>query len=89
MGTVQYMSPERARGKTMDARTDIFSLGILLYEMLSGRAPFSGESSTDVLAAILDKEPLPLLRFADDVPSEYNASSRSVFEKIATSVIKR
>src|SRR6185436_11825198 len=70
MGTVQYMSPEQARGKTVDARTDIFSLGIVLYELIAGRPPFTGESSTDVLAAILDKEPLPLLRFADDLPQE-------------------
>jgi TolB-like protein len=70
MGTVAYMSPEQARGKEVDARSDIFSLGILLYEMIAGRAPFAGESSTDVLAAIIDKEPLPLARFADDLPTE-------------------
>jgi serine/threonine-protein kinase len=70
MGTVQYMSPEQARGKEVDARSDIFSLGVVLYEMIAGRAPFAGESSTDVLAAILDKEPLPLLRFVDDLPQE-------------------
>ncbi|HYV04259.1 MAG TPA: protein kinase [Blastocatellia bacterium] len=70
MGTVAYMSPEQARGKQVDARTDIFSLGILLYEMVTGRAPFAGESGTDVLAAILDKEPMPLARFADETPPE-------------------
>jgi len=70
MGTVAYMSPEQARGKRVDARTDIFSFGILLYEMVAGRPPFTGESSTDVLAAILDKEPLPLLRFVDGLPQE-------------------
>ncbi|HEY7913094.1 MAG TPA: protein kinase [Blastocatellia bacterium] len=70
MGTVAYMSPEQARGKQVDARTDIFSLGIVLYEMIAGRMPFAGESSTDVLAAILDKEPPPLTRFADEVPTE-------------------
>jgi serine/threonine-protein kinase len=70
MGTVQYMSPEQARGKAVDARTDIFSVGIVLYEMVAGRAPFAGESSTDVLAAILEREPLPLARFAPDAPAE-------------------
>jgi serine/threonine-protein kinase len=70
MGTVQYMSPEQARGKEVDARTDIFSLGIVLYELVAGRAPFAGESSTDVLAAILDREPPPLARFVDDLPQE-------------------
>jgi serine/threonine protein kinase/tetratricopeptide (TPR) repeat protein len=70
MGTVQYMSPEQARGKAVDARSDIFSFGIVVYEMIAGRAPFAGESSTDVLAAILDKEPLPLLRFVGDLPQE-------------------
>jgi serine/threonine-protein kinase len=70
MGTVQYMSPEQARGKVVDTRSDIFSLGVVLYEMIAGRAPFTGESSTDVLAAILDKEPPPLLRFVDELPTE-------------------
>jgi serine/threonine-protein kinase len=70
MGTVQYMSPEQARGKVVDARTDIFSLGIVLYELVAGRAPFAGESSTDVLAAILEREPPPLARYADGIPQE-------------------
>ena len=57
MGTVGYMSPEQARGKTLDARTDIWSLGVLLYEMLSGRPPFRGETTSDTLANILHREP--------------------------------
>ena len=67
-GTVQYMSPEQARGLTVDARTDIFSFGVVLYEMLAGSAPFKGETKTDILAAILDKEPLPLAHYSREVP---------------------
>jgi serine/threonine protein kinase len=57
MGTTAYMSPEQARSKSIDSRTDIFSFGIVLYEMLSGRPPFSGETATDVIAEIIQKDP--------------------------------
>ncbi|HKQ79526.1 MAG TPA: protein kinase [Blastocatellia bacterium] len=60
MGTVSYMSPEQARGQKVDHRTDIFSLGVMVYEMLAGRRPFEGETTSDVMAAILTKEPEPL-----------------------------
>jgi serine/threonine protein kinase/Tfp pilus assembly protein PilF len=70
MGTVSYMSPEQARGKVVDVRTDIWSLGCVLYEMLAGRVPFAGETPTDVIAAIIYKEPLPLSRYARDCPAE-------------------
>ena len=68
MGTVGYMSPEQARGLTVDARTDIWSLGVVLYEMLAGRAPFVEPTATDVLVSILHKEPPPLAQFAKDIP---------------------
>jgi eukaryotic-like serine/threonine-protein kinase len=60
MGTAHYMSPEQARGLKVDNRTDIFSLGVMLYEMLTGRRPFEGATASDVIAAILTKEPEPL-----------------------------
>jgi adenylate cyclase len=61
LGTVTYMSPEQARGYKVDGRTDIFSLGIVLYEMIAGRAPFTGATPSDVIVAILDREPQPLM----------------------------
>src|SRR5262245_49517281 len=70
MGTAQYMSPEQARGLEVDARTDIFSLGVMLYEMIAGRLPFEGETKTDVIVSILEKEPAPLTRHAPEVPAE-------------------
>ena len=60
MGTAQYMSPEQACGQKMDSRTDTFSLGVVLYEMVTGHAPFTGATITAVLAAVVKEEPLPL-----------------------------
>ncbi len=70
MGTPSYMSPEQARGLEVDARTDIFSLGVVLYEMLAGRAPFAGESVADVLVAILHDETPSLFVHRQDTPAE-------------------
>jgi serine/threonine protein kinase/Tol biopolymer transport system component len=68
VGTASYMSPEQARGEKVDARTDIFSLGAVLYEMISGRLAFEGRSSGDVIASILHKEPPPLARYSREAP---------------------
>ncbi|HEX8890261.1 MAG TPA: protein kinase [Pyrinomonadaceae bacterium] len=70
MGTVNYMSPEQARGLHVDERTDIWSLGVVLYEMLAGSAPFKGETPTDVTVSILEREPQPLATFSEDMPAE-------------------
>jgi len=71
VGTVTYMSPEQARGLEVDARTDIFSLGVVLYEVVAGRAPFEGATMNDVIAAILGKDPPPpLARYWPEVPAE-------------------
>ncbi|MEP6570383.1 MAG: protein kinase [Acidobacteriota bacterium] len=71
MGTVYYMSPEQARGLETDARTDIWSLGVVLYEMVAGRAPFAGETVTDMLVAIVEREPPPLKNLtSEQIPAE-------------------
>ena len=70
MGTANYMSPEQAKGVHVDSRSDIWSLGAVLYEMVSGRVPFSGETPTETISLILQKEAAPLTRFAPNVPTE-------------------
>lgn len=70
IGTAAYMSPEQARGQTVDARSDIFSFGLVLYEMLAGKPPFEGESAIEIIGAILNKEPVPLSRQTPEVPHE-------------------
>jgi serine/threonine protein kinase len=68
MGTVGYMSPEQARGQAVDIRTDIWSLGVVIYEMITGHLPFQGSTNSDVIASILQKDPPPLARYSREVP---------------------
>src|SRR6266568_3202290 len=70
LGTTAYMSPEQARGLAVDARTDMFSLGVVIYELVAGRTPFGGTTRSDLIAALLEREPPPLARFAPEVPAE-------------------
>jgi serine/threonine protein kinase/Tfp pilus assembly protein PilF len=70
MGTATYMAPEQARGWRVDARADIFSLGVVLYEMVAGRAPFDGPTPIDVMTQVLDRDPRPLTSFSYGAPVE-------------------
>ncbi|HEX2644369.1 MAG TPA: protein kinase [Thermoanaerobaculia bacterium] len=81
LGTPAYMSPEQARTDDVDARTDIWALGVVLYEMLSGRRPFRGERDQAILYSLLHEEPEPLSRLRPEVPPDLEAIVRRMMEK--------
>lgn len=81
MGTVGYMSPEQVRGQTADARSDIFAVGAILYEMLSGKRAFTGESSADVSSAILNQEPSRLSRSVSGIPKTLESIVQRCLQK--------
>ena len=81
MGTVGYMSPEQIRAADLDARSDLFSFGCILYEMLTGKRPFTGKVAAETITSILEEEPPPISQTVKDLPPGLNETIHRCLEK--------
>ena len=81
VGTVSYMSPEQALGRPVDTRSDLFSLGVVVYESLAGQLPFEGETTTAIVDTLVHTEPRPLSRLNYDVPPRLEDTVRKLLRK--------
>ncbi len=81
LGTISHMSPEQARGLEVDARTDIWSVGVVIYEMTTGRMPFAGQTTSDVIAAVLDHDPPPLTHHSRNLPAGLERITKKALAK--------
>ena len=86
MGTTGYMSPEQALGENIDERSDVFSLGVVLYEMVAGQPPFKGKTDSHTRVSIIDHDPVPLVNHVSNVPRQFE---RIVSKALAKDRLKR
>lgn len=84
LGTTAYMSPEQARGKTVDARSDIFSFGVLVYELLTSRSPFKGDTPMEAIGAVLHRDPVPIRQLISNIPPEMERVIVKLLKKDST-----
>ena len=81
LGTLQYMSPEQLEAKEVDARSDLFAFGVVLYELITGKRAFEGDTPASVIAAILKEQPLPITRLCPTTPTGINRVIQTCLEK--------